>query len=288
MSPRSSILRSVRSAFALPLVLMVSLALAVLITVLLERFAGQTRSVAAITRSYEAHHVGKGIHQLFEAWLRTTSSNKLANKLGENGLALTARLSEGLTSTASGPETLRLFLDDAQGSILTEVGSLPAEDVPLAEAIIAAARDIEGNSPGPVAPEVAVSRRNLGPLAVSIKSASPATLRAAVVGACGTSKADQLVAELFRLRDENTISTTNISEVANKAELNGDERTRFLKAVTAEPSLWNVTGEISTEQILNPGVILRYKGLANILNNGATSGLAARSVIRNWIREDVR
>lgn len=288
MSTRSSILRSARSAFALPLVLMVSLALAVLITVLLERFAGQTRSVAAITRSYEAHHVGKGIHQLFEAWLRTTNSNKLANKLGENGLALTARLSEGLTSNASGAETLRLFLDDAQGSILTEVGSLPAEDVQLAEAIIAAARDIEGNAPGPVAPEVAVSRRNLGPLAVSIKSASPATLRAAVVGACGTSKADQLVAELFRLRDENTISTTNISEVANKAELNGDERARFLKAVSAEPSLWNVTAEISTEQILNPGVILRYKGLANILNNGATSGLAARSVIRNWVREDVR
>jgi hypothetical protein len=267
---------------------MASLALAVLITVLLERFAGQTRSVAAITRSYEAHHVGKGIHQLFEAWLRTTTSNKLANKLGENGLALTARLSEGVTSTASGPETLRLFLDDAQGSILTEVGSLPAEDVPLAEAIIAAAREIEGNAPGPVAPEVAVSRRNLGPLAVSIKSASPATLRAAVVGACGTSKADQLVAELFRLRDENTISTTNISEIANKAELNGDERARFLKAVSAEPSLWNVTAEISTEQILNPGVILRYKGLANVLNNGATSGLSARSVIRNWVREDVR
>jgi hypothetical protein len=288
VSSTSSILRSARSAFALPLVLMASLALAVLITVLLERFAGQTRSVAAITRSYEAHHVGKGIHQLFEAWLRTTTSNKLANKLGENGLALTARLSEGVTSTASGPETLRLFLDDAQGSILTEVGSLPAEDVPLAEAIIAAAREIEGNAPGPVAPEVAVSRRNLGPLAVSIKSASPATLRAAVVGACGTSKADQLVAELFRLRDENTISTTNISEIANKAELNGDERARFLKAVSAEPSLWNVTAEISTEQILNPGVILRYKGLANVLNNGATSGLSARSVIRNWVREDVR
>lgn len=286
MATHSSIFRSARGAFALPLVLMVSLALAVLITVLLERFGAQTRSVAAITRSYEAHHVGKGIHQLFEAWLRTSTSNKLAAKLGENGLALTARLSEGLTANANGPETLRLYLDDAQGSILTEVGSLPAEDVALADAIIAAARDIEGVSP--VAPENAVSRRTLGALAVSIRTASPATLRAAVVGACGTSKADQLVAELFRLRDENTITTTNISEVANKAELNGDERARFLKAVTAEPSLWNINAEISTEQALNPGVILRYRGQANILGNSATSGLSARSVIRNWVREEVR
>lgn len=269
---------------------MVSLALAVLITVLLERFSAQTRSVSAITRSYEAHHIGKGIHQLFEAWLRNAPSNKLATKLGENGLALTARLSEGLTSNASGPETLRLFLDDAQGAILTEIGSLPAEDVSLAESIIAAAREIEGDRADgrPVATELAVARRTLGPLAVSVKAATPSTLRAAVVGACGTSKADQLVAELFRLRDENNLSTTSISEVANKAELNGDERARFLKAVTAEPTLWNVIAEVSTEQLLNPGVILRYRGQANILNTGAGGTLASRSVIRNWIREDLR
>ena len=282
--------RQLRSAFALPIVLMVSLALAVLITVLLERFAGQTRSVAAITRSYEAHHVGKGIHQLFEAWLRASASNKIGTKLGENGLALTARLSEGLTANANGPETLRLYLDDAQGSILTEVGSLAAEDVALAESIIVAARDIEGSGVDPRAinPETAVAKRTLGPLAVSIKTASPATLRAAVVGACGTSKADQLVAELFRLRDENNMSTTAISEVANKAELNGDERARFLKAVTAEPNLWNVVAEISSDQLINGGVILRYKGQANILSTGAGGTLSARSVIRNWIREDVR
>ena len=280
--------RKLPPAFALPIVLMVSLALAVLITVLLERFAGQTRSVAAITRSYEAHHVGKGIHQLFEAWLRLSSSGRLASKLGENGLALTAQLSEGLTSNANGPETLRLYLDDAQGSILTEVGSLPAEDVALADAIIAAARDIEGADPRAVAPEAAVARRTLGPLAVSIKTASPPTLRAAVVGACGLSKADQLVAELFRLRDENNMNATAISEVANKAELNGDERARFLKAVTAEPNLWNVTAEISSDQLINGGVILRYKGQANILSTGAGGTLSARSVIRNWIREDVR
>lgn len=280
--------RQLRSAFALPIVLMVSLALAVLITVLLERFAGQTRSVAAITRSYEAHHVGKGIHQLFEAWLRASASNKIGTKLGENGLALTARLSEGLTANANGAETLRLYLDDAQGSILTEVGSLAAEDVALAESIILAARDIEGPDTRAISPESAVAKRTLGPLAVSIKSASPAALRAAVVGACGPSKADQLVAELFRLRDENNMSTTAISEVANKAELNGDERARFLKAVTAEPNLWNVTAEISSDQLINGGVILRYKGQANILSTGAGGSLSARSVIRNWIREDVR
>jgi hypothetical protein len=280
--------RQLRSAFALPIVLMVSLALAVLITVLLERFAGQTRSVAAITRSYEAHHVGKGIHQLFEAWLRASASNKIGTKLGENGLALTARLSEGLTANANSSETLRLYLDDAQGSILTEVGSLPAEDVALADAIIVAARDIEGADPRAVAPESAVAKRTLGPLAVSIRTAAPATLRAAVVGACGSSKADQLVAELFRLRDENNITATAISEVANKAELNGDERARFLKAVTAEPNVWNVTAEISSDQLINGGVILRYKGQANILSTGAGGTLSARSVIRNWIREDVR
>jgi hypothetical protein len=280
--------RQLRSAFALPIVLMVSLALAVLITVLLERFAGQTRSVAAITRSYEAHHVGKGIHQLFEAWLRASASNKIGTKLGENGLALTARLSEGLTANANSSETLRLYLDDAQGSILTEVGSLPAEDVALADAIIVAARDIEGADPRAVAPESAVAKRTLGPLAVSIRTAAPATLRAAVVGACGSSKADQLVAELFRLRDENNITATAISEVANKAELNGDERARFLKAVTAEPNVWNVTAEISSVQLINGGVILRYKGQANILSTGAGGTLSARSVIRNWIREDVR
>ena len=84
------------------------------------------------------------------------------------------------------------------------------------------------------------------------------------------------------------MSTTAISEVANKAELNGDERARFLKAVSAEPNLWNVTAEISSEQLINGGVILRYKGQANILSTGGGGTLSARSVIRNWIREDVR
>ena len=273
-------------AFALPVVLMVSLALATLITVLLDRFGSQTRSVSGIVRSYESYHAGRGLHQLFEAWLRSTnSSTRLSGKLGENGLALTAQLSEGLTPNANSAETVKLFLADGQGSILAEPGGLPAEDVALAQAIINAAREIE--AAGAEAAEGGIARRQFGPIAVSLRSASPGTLRAAVSGATAGEKVDEIVAELLKAREDLNVASTVVSEIANKAGLAGDARANFLKVITVDPTMWNITAEVSADRLIGGGLLMRYKGTALVgaSNNSATT---ARSIIRQWIREDVR
>jgi len=271
-------------AFALPVVLMVSLALATLITVLLDRFGSQTRSVSGIVRSYESYHAGRGLHQLFEAWLRATNS-RLSGKLGENGLALTAQLSEGLTPYANSAETVKLFLADGQGAILSEPGGLPAEDVALAQAIIKAAREIEAG--GAEAAEGGIARRQFGPIAVSLRSASPGTLRAAVSGATAGEKVDEIVAELLKAREDLNVAATVVSEIANKAGLAGDARANFLKVITVDPTMWNITAEVSADRLIGGGLLMRYRGTALVgaSNNSATT---ARSIIRQWVREDVR
>ncbi|MGH7242161.1 MAG: hypothetical protein ACREJD_01945 [Phycisphaerales bacterium] len=274
-------------AFALPVVLMVSLALATLITVLLDRFGSQTRSVSGIVRSYESYHAGRGLHQLFEAWLRSSTSSRLSGKLGENGLALTAHLTEGLTPYANSAETVKLYLADGQGSILAEPNGLPAEDVALAQAIIHAAKDLDAGAGGGDATEGAVTRREFGPIAVSLKAATARTLRAAVSGATGGEKVDEIVAELIKAREDLSITNTAISDIANKAGLTGDARANLLKVITIDPSMWTVTAEVSADRLSGSGLLMRYKGTALVgsSNNSATT---ARSVIRQWVREDLR
>lgn len=279
--------------FALPVVLMVSLALATLITVLLDRFGSQSKSVGGIVRSYESYHAGRGLHQLFEAWLRNSTSSKLGGKLGENGLALTAQLSEGLTPNANSAETVKLYLADGQGSILAEPGGLPAEEVALAQAIINAAKEMDaasgssGSGSAGDGTEGEIARRQFGPIAVSLKSASPKTLRAAVSGATAGEKVDEIVAELLKARDDLNVASTAVSEIANKVGLAGDARANLLKVVTVEPAMWNITAEVSADRLIGGGLLMRYKGTALVgaSNNSATT---ARSVIRQWTREDLR
>lgn len=276
-------------AFALPVVLMVSLALATLITVLLDRFGSQTRSVTGIVHSYENYHAGRGLHQLFEAWLRSIAGNaKINGKLGEHGLALTATLSEGLTPNANGAETVKMYLADGQGSILAEPGSLPAEEVALAQAIINAARDLDaqsGGSDGGV--EGSIARRQFGPIAVSLRSASPRTIRAAVSGATAGEKVDEIVAELLKAREDLSVTSTAVSEIANKVGLAGDVRANLLKVITVDPAMWNITAEVLSDRLIGGGLLMRYKGTA--LVGASTAGATtARSVIRQWTREDVR
>jgi hypothetical protein len=285
--------REAPRAFALPVVLMVSLALATLITVLLDRFGSQTRSVSGIVRSYESYHAGKGLHQLFEAWLRNSTSGRLSGKLGENGLALTAQLSEGLTPYANSAETVKLYLADGQGSILAEPGGLPAEDVALAQAIINAAKDLDASagsntSSSGDAAEGAINRRQFGPIAVSLKSATPRTLRAAVSGATAGEKVEEIVAELIKARDDLNVASTAVSEIANKAGLTGDARANLLKVITVDPTMWTITADVLADRLIGGGLLMRYKGTALVGASNSNSATTARSVIRQWVREDAR
>jgi hypothetical protein len=283
-----------RTAFALPIVLMVSLALATMIAVVLERFGSQTRSVASIVNAYENYHVERGIHQLFEAWMRTTNQQKFAGKLGENGLALTVTLPDGISSHANSPERLQIFLVDGQGSILTEPTGLPAEDVALAQSIVNAARELEATSSSSSGSstsdaEGSIAHRDFGPLAVSVRTASAKTLRAAIAGAIGADKAGEIVAELLKARDDGSLTSASLGDITNKASLAGDARNRLLKAITVEPVLWNINAEIRSDRLIGGGLLLRYRGTALVSSGAAAANVTTpRSVIRQWTREDFR
>lgn len=281
---------SFRSAFALPIVLMVSLALATLIAIMLDRFMAQTRSVAGIVRSYENYHAGRGLHQLLEAWLRNTSASRLAGRLGEGGLAMSVKLSEGMTPTANSAETAKIYLSDAQGSILNHVATVAAEDAALAQAIIAAANELDAGGVEAPGGEGTIARRESGPLGVSLRSASARTIRAVVMGATAGEKTEEVLAELLRAREDPSVNANALSEVANKTGLTAEARAKLLKAITVEPQVWNIVAEVEADRLLGGGPILRYKGVAIMNNTTANAGgvTSAKSVIRQWTREDLR
>lgn len=270
---------------------MMSLALATLIVVLLDRYGAQARSVAAIVRSYENHHTARGVQQILDTWLRSVTPQRIRSKVGEDGLALTVRFPDGLTSNAVGPETLRLYLSDGQGALLVEPGGLPAEDAVLAESIMRAAEGL-GLDPA----RGGVATRRIGPLAVSVVSADERVLRSAVFGAVGAEKGESIVAELLKAREEAALSPTSINEAAGRAGLSSLERADVSRAITVEPVMWRIVVEVSSDSLVAGGPILRYTGTALLVGASTGGGVAAsggatsnsRTIIRDWVREDLR
>lgn len=98
---------------------------------------------------------------------------------------------------------------------------------------------------------------------------------------------DEIVAELLKVREDLSVTSTAVLEIANKVGLAGDVRANLLKVITVDPAMWNITAEVLSDRLIGGGLLMRYKGTA--LVGASTAGATtARSVIRQWTREDVR
>lgn len=268
-------MRVVRSkAFALPLVIMLTAVAGVMIGVLLDRQSAQALSIQRQVDEYREHHFGRGAREIIDYWLRTRGNKTVRELLDETGKALDVTLADGSTIT------LRLF--DAQGTLNADRATLAAAGMPAPRR---AFDELTSNVP---AARLPVFTRKLGPIEISLASASPEVVSAVVNACVSPDKQSELTAALMELRGQARIAPEDLAEAINMLGLENAEREAITRMVASDPTFFRAILEAR-----NPDgkVISRYGGYAvigNMLSRSRSDAGQRRTSILAWTKLEVR
>lgn len=103
--------RAAPRAFALPLVIILSLAASLAVVVLLDRQSAATLTVRRQVDAYHAHHISFGMREMVSKWLRQFRG-VIDENLDSDGLAFSLQLSGG--------HKVNVYMEDAQGLALSD------------------------------------------------------------------------------------------------------------------------------------------------------------------------
>lgn len=236
-----------RRAFALPLVLLMSVAVSLMIAVMLERQMAQRLTIARQVEAYQRHHVAKGIQEIIDSWIRSVSGRALSSTIVEGVPVLTLTLADGSTAEVT--------FKDAQGSVLSSAAGLVGRDARDAVAIRAALPRVSRPT------ELAPLTRDVGPLAVSVRSAPPEVIEAVYTAIGGASGAREFAQRLIDARTSKPLEQSDIARTAITLGIPGEARARLNELLVPEPSLWFVTVEIRTGRSSgSPGRVVAREG----------------------------
>lgn len=250
-----------RRGFALPLVVLASVAVGLFVSVLVSRQSVQSLGVQRQIEAYQNHHAGRGIQQAVSAWLRTQSGGEVLDNVGDDGHALDMILPDG--------SILAIFIEDGQGLPLFDLSGLNDEDTADGQAILDAYLASLGTD------AVEDWTRVFGPLAVSANAADARTMRAVAGTIVEPALVDRFVKNVLEARaDRGLLSRQAVTQAAISADIDTEPRNRLNELLTTTPSLWVVTAELRNRE--NGPVLARYSGLAElrIRGQGASGGVA--------------
>lgn len=217
-----------RRAFALPLVVLLSVSATLMAAVMLDRVTTQTLTVQRTLDRYRAFHQERGVREMINFWLNNTPSRRAADTLDPDGRAFDLQLADG--------SLVSIFMFDGQGAMLSDLSGLAEADRQLAAQMLAQLRTLPAAVPD--------SERAYGPVAISANTAAPAVLRAAAVSIAGTDPGGAFANALLEARASKPLTNQNFNEAASKAEIAGEVRGRLARAITTEPGLWRVLVEV--------------------------------------------
>lgn len=222
--------RDARRGYAMVVALLSTLSAMAMITVMLERQMTQRLAAARQVEAYQRHHSAKGFQELIDSWLKSLGGQSLASMISDGDVVLTLDLGDGLTATVS--------FADAQGSILASPAGLSGQDY-------LDARTMRSFLPrGARDPALPPLTREVGPLAVSMRSAPPEVLEAAFSAVAGPTGAREFAQRLLTIRAETAIQQSDLAKTAIALSVPGEVRARLSEVLVPEPSLWFVTVEI--------------------------------------------
>lgn len=252
-----------RRAFALPLVVLVSLVAALLVGFSLDRGLTQAYSVNRQVDRYATHHFSKGVEVLIDSFARSVSGRQMSEVLDESGLAMNVLTDQGVG--------LRVSFFDAQDTFLEVFDGFGRDDRMMGEGELA--RLVEGVGVDAVREHT----RKFGPLAVSVNSSSELVLRAALDAALLGDNVDRVLNSLLQARRSasNGVSMTR-DELQLALESAGVEprmRARVERVVTAQPIVWKFVVEPDVPASSAGGTNIRYEGLAIIAPPNADKGV---------------
>lgn len=252
-----------RRAFALPLVVLVSLVAALLVGFSLDRGMAQAYSVNRQVGRYATHHFSKGVEVLIDSFARAVSGRQMSEVLDESGLAMNVLTDQGVG--------LRVRFFDAQDTFLEVFDGFGRDDRMMGEGELA--RLIEGVGVDTVREHT----RKFGPLAVSVNSSSELVLRAALDAALLGDNVDRVLNSLLQARRSaaNGVSMTRdeLQLALESAGLEPRKRARVERVVTAQPIVWRFVVEPDVQASSAGGTNVRYEGLAIIAPSNADKGV---------------
>jgi hypothetical protein len=249
-----------RRAFVLPLVFLLSLVIAMGLTLAVERNTMKANNVRRQVRAYREHHAAKGIQEAVSAWLNLQNARTVSDALGENGHALDMVLPDR--------SIVKVYLKDGQGTIL-DPAAAGARDYEDALAIQQRLRLLCREA------KVGFEQyeRPIGPFAISVNDADPLVLQAVAEHLLGIDQGADLVTRLRdAIADKGQLERQDLLGIATDLGLEGETRNTLLALMTATPELWFVTVELygggaaTTSQLT-----ARYGGLVPLPSGSRSS-----------------
>lgn len=209
--------RAARRAFALPIVILLTLAGSLVIAVAFQRHTTQQLMVQRQIVEYRRHHDMLGAQAILRVWLSKQRNEDLALKASPDFPAHRFSLPNGVK--------ISVFLSDGQANPKVDLtGVFPEEKKEWFQEVV---YRLPENRPDLI--------RRTGPPEISVNSAPREVL--AALRADDASLADLLIAA----RLKTPLDTTSLRLTLEDAGLGADEVGSVMRLVTFAPSLWKLT-----------------------------------------------
>lgn len=271
MTPRSVAIRwTARRAFALPLVIFVSVVATMLIVSVLERQSSQQLTMARQAREYREMHFGKGVREVLDMWMRSQAARPVRDLLAGDGRAMDMELGDGTT--------LSLYLFDVQGTVLSDLSGLTGEELADAAGALANLGDVAGSA------QRSNLTRPIGPPAVSVMTASVEVLTAVARQVVGSQQADECVRALLELKDKPGATQQDLSDVETSLNLNDQQRRSLQRMFAVEPTFFRLRLVAHAGGAMAGGrPIAQYEAFAIIPRPGQRQASQANAVQRRTL-----
>ncbi len=254
-----------RRGYVLVLVVLLTMVVALMGAVGLNRQGAQTLTVVRQVEAYRAHHAARGIQEAIGVWLRTVNTRGLADSLGEDGHALDITLDGGYS--------LQIYLHDGQGTALADLSGVVRAEQDRAGAALINLQNLVGDE------HFDEYVREGGPAAVSLNTASEPVLRAVLLATLTEAMADEMTSIILDLRSGGVrLDRSDLTEALTAVGATGDERTAVTQSITDTTEVWWVT---VVQRHMIRGVQARYGGLVSI-RTGSTRSQPGTSAFISW------
>jgi len=253
-----------RRGYALPLVLLLALVVAMMLGLAIERNTAKSHNVARQLDTYRQHHVAKGLQEAISAWLSKQNARTITEALGEDGHAINLILPD--RSIAA------VYLTDGQGTLLDPQAASPSDyqrAVSLRDRMEILCRN-EGVS-------IEDYRRPLGPFEISVNSADALLLQAVAEEVVGIDLAPELVSKILEKRQEQgQLQRQDILSISAEVGVATQQRNGLLQYLTVTPEMWYVTIELrGGVGVSSRRVTARYGGLVPVQASTSRSSVGA-------------
>ncbi len=257
----------------MPMIILLMVVVGLSISLSLRRLSAQQLLVARQVSAYYEHHSGRGLQEAIGAWLRQQNGRELDEVLEPNtGKAMDITLSDG--------SIVSIYLFDAQGTMLSDLSSVGAnqvEEVALSLKILA---DSVNNA------EYMQLTRPFGPSGVSVHTAPEPVMRA-IGETIAEGKGIRFAEDIKLIRDSGErITRQMLVESATRAGVNSEQRAAILRMFSTDVQIWGVVVEVRGGRGISKGRLLaRYGGVTRIRSNTgrrATSNAMEIGAFYTW------